>query len=100
MNFYRPCLDCGRKTRNRARCSKCDMELHGGANLNLAVWRRRSKLERTTHPLCGDCLARGKVTPATQTHHQVRRSTGGALLTDELVTLCTACHARRTAHGE
>lgn len=99
MTFLRPCLDCGRKTR-AARCPDCARKLHQGANLNLAVWRRRSTLERTEHPLCLDHLERGEYVPATQTHHVIKRACGGELLSDELMTLCAKCHSVRTRRGE
>lgn len=57
-------------------------------------------LERTEHPLCVDCLAVGKYTPAVDVHHPTKRSAGGNLLTDDLIGLCKAHHSLRTARGE
>jgi hypothetical protein len=93
--FRRPCLTCGKPTRS-TRCSTCAHP----SNLNLAVWRRRSRLERTEHPLCSDHLERGELVPATETHHMDRRSGGGVLLSDALLALCHACHSKRTSRGE
>jgi hypothetical protein len=71
-----------------------------GSGLKTKRWERRSRLERTEHPLCADHLALGQYVPATDTHHVVKRADGGELLADEMLTLCKACHAVRTAKGE
>lgn len=52
-------------------------------------WRKR-------HPLCADCLDAGRVTRADLVHHIVPISAGGSRHDlNNLVSLCTRCHARR-----
>ena len=50
------------------------------------------------HPLCEDCEAHGKVTPAVLVHHVVPLKDGGERLDpDNLRALCTDCH--EAIHG-
>ena len=44
-------------------------------------------------PLCRDCLAESRVTPATEVHHEPDRNDPNY----ELVSLCRLHHNRRTA---
>ena len=57
-------------------------------------------MERTTNPLCADCLDIGLFVPATEVHHLTSRSRGGELLSDDLLPLCKSDHSIRTARGE
>ena len=64
-------------------------------------WRKMRDTYMHEHPICADCLAKGKITPAEDIHHIVSPFRGGEvnynLLLDynNLVSLCKECHAAR-----
>lgn len=66
-------------------------------------WRRLRDDFIMLHPLCEDCLSKGKVVPADDIHHIRSPFRDGqinwALLMDpeNLVALCKDCHGRRHA---
>ena len=63
-------------------------------------WRKLRRVQLTREPLCEDCRRHGVVEPATQVDHIV-----GLVLRPDLAydiskncqSLCTACHARKSA---
>jgi 5-methylcytosine-specific restriction protein A len=65
-------------------------------------WQRYRVGWLARHPLCEDCLTRGIVRLANEVHHKVKHRGNPELLYDEnnLMSLCTSCHSRRTARGE
>jgi 5-methylcytosine-specific restriction protein A len=67
-------------------------------------WRRLSKSYLREHPLCEDCLPRGRVEASRHSHHKLDRRTHPELAFDRsnLKALCRACHNRhhnRRAHA-
>lgn len=72
------------------------------AFLSTARWRRLRAFHIAHNPLCADCLAEGRTTPATDVHHIVKRSVDphAEMDRDNLVSLCRACHSTRTGRGE
>jgi 5-methylcytosine-specific restriction protein A len=54
------------------------------------------------NPLCEDCEANGRATPATELHHKVkiRHDPTRRLDRENTVPLCDPCHNARTAKGE
>jgi len=60
-------------------------------------WRKVRKRFLSLHPLCQDCLAEGKTTPAHDVHHLVPVKQGPMLRLDmtNLRSLCRACHNAR-----
>lgn len=70
---------------------------------NRTEWRKLRNIFIQQHPLCEECLKRGKVTPASDIHHIRSPFQGGeindALLMDEnnLMALCKDCHG--ALHG-
>lgn len=60
-----------------------------------AVEERRRRLR--LHPLCQDCLAKGRVTSSTVPDHIVPLSRGGTDTDDNIRCLCHECHRVRTA---
>lgn len=77
-------------------------ELRQKAYQNTA-WRRMRETYLHEHPLCEDCLDKGKVTPATDCHHIRSPFRRGEiewpLLLDynNLRALCKECHGNRHA---
>jgi 5-methylcytosine-specific restriction protein A len=65
-------------------------------------WQRTRARKIAAQPLCADCEAEGRVTPATEVHHVVKIADAPQKKHDSenLLPLCKACHARRTARGE
>lgn len=67
------------------------------------AWRKMRDTYLHEHPLCEDCLAKGKVTPATDIHHikspfKNGEVNWGLLLNYEnLAALCKECHGNRHA---
>lgn len=76
-----PALDLARRIRSSAR------------------WRKVRALKLARDPLCADCRGRGFVEAATQVHHlePLARRPDLAYAMANLLSLCTACHARREA---
>jgi 5-methylcytosine-specific restriction protein A len=64
-----------------------------------ARWQRLRALVLRDRPLCQDCRAAGRITPATVVHHEDETSEGHPVLCDpdRLTPLCRPCHRRR--HG-
>lgn len=70
---------------------------------NNVQWRKMRDTYLHEHPLCEDCLAKGKVTAATDIHHikspfRNGEINWGLLLNYEnLAALCKECHGNRHA---
>ena len=64
-----------------------------------ARWRRLRERFLFEHPLCEECLKRGRAVPATDVDHIRPHRGEEALMWDEenLQALCHACHSRKTA---
>jgi len=61
-------------------------------------WQRLRLVHLAAHPLCAMCLAAGRVTAATLVDHILPVRDGGELLSEaNLQSLCTECHASKTA---
>lgn len=73
---------------------------------NSKEWRRLRDLYMHEHPICADCLAKGKVTPAEDIHHIVSPFKNGEinykllLDPDNIVALCKDCHGMRHAEQQ
>ena len=54
------------------------------------------------HPLCVDCLAKHRMTPASEVHHirKLRDYPQLKYTESNLMALCHECHSKRTARGE
>ena len=65
-------------------------------------WEKFSKRYRAEHPLCVDCEKAGMVTAAKEVHHiaKVNDNPERKYDSDNLMSLCSSCHAKRTAKGE
>jgi 5-methylcytosine-specific restriction protein A len=62
------------------------------------AWRRLRALHIKRNPLCEKCFAGGRITPAVIVDHRVEiKDGGGRLDTDNLTSLCRACHNQKTA---
>lgn len=61
-------------------------------------WRKLRDTYIHEHPICEECLKKGKVTPATDVHHKISPFKGGEinyatlLDYDNLMALCRECH--------
>jgi 5-methylcytosine-specific restriction endonuclease McrA len=67
-------------------------------------WRRFRGVFLAAHPLSEDCEAKGYATPATEVHHEHKRSldVDGEHWFDpeHCRALCKSCHSIRTGRGE
>jgi len=65
-------------------------------------WRRWRALKLARNPICEECEGQGRYRPAEDVHHLDKVSDGNPVLCsmDRLVSLCKACHTRRTVQGE
>jgi len=62
-------------------------------------WTQCRNLYIAEHPLCEDCLTRGKTTVAREVHHITPLEFGGDKTNwDNLVSLCSKCHHIRHKH--
>lgn len=62
-----------------------------------ARWRKIRTAYITAHPLCEDCLAAGRYTPAQEVHHVIPLEHGGTHDQANLRSLCKPCHSRQSA---
>ena len=60
-------------------------------------WRRLRARVLSDCPLCVHCQREGRVTAATEVDHRVPLSQGGTDDPSNLVSICAACHAAKTA---
>lgn len=77
---------------DKAKSSPVTERIRGRAGVRL-----RERRLRRTHGLCEDCLAQGKVNPATQVDHTVPLALGGTDDDENTRNLCDEHHQRRTA---
>lgn len=61
-----------------------------------ARWRAVRRMILAASPLCEDCLAAGLTVAATEVHHVEPLAGGGVHSDANLMSLCHACHGRRT----
>lgn len=62
-----------------------------------AKWRQAREWKLAAQPLCEDCLAEGRVTPATMVHHvkELRDFPALALEQSNLRSDCDSCHNKK-----
>ena len=60
-------------------------------------WRKIRAAYVEAHPLCEDCLARGRYTPVAEVHHVIPLDHGGTHDESNLRSLCKPCHSRQSA---
>lgn len=60
-------------------------------------WQKVRAMHLRRHPFCVDCLAQGKHTLAEEVHHIKPLRDGGTHAEENLMSLCKACHSKRTA---
>ena len=67
-----------------------------------ADWRAAREIKLAHDPLCQDCEAAGRAADAVEVHHlaKITDRPDLRLRLSNLRSLCTDCHARRTARGE
>lgn len=63
------------------------------------AWRKLRKRKLQADPLCELCLAKDRVTPATEVHHKQARRVRPELelVFDNLQSTCKPCHSAETA---
>ena len=68
---------------------------------NTAAWQKLRKAKLSRDPLCEDCQAMGRITPAHHVDHCHAISDGGDAFPplDELSSKCGPCHSAKTARG-
>lgn len=83
-----PIMSTGRRQRHAFYCSK--------------EWLALRAVVLASQPLCEDCTAVGRATPATEVHHRTRVAIDSTLALDfdNVVGLCCSCHSKRTGRGE
>ena len=57
-------------------------------------WREVRARYAQQHPLCEECLKRGKLVPLDEVHHKLPLSRGGTHSPANLESLCKSCHTR------
>ena len=68
---------------------------------NTAAWQKLRKAKLSRDPLCEDCQAMGRITPANHVDHCHAISDGGDAFPplEELSSKCGPCHSAKTARG-
>jgi len=61
------------------------------------TWKRIRDRYIAVHPLCEQCQATDRITPAEEVHHILPLSRGGTHAEENLMSLCTSCHSKITA---
>ena len=95
-----------RKKKSQAPRKETDMRKLRQKAYQDAKWRKERDTFLKEHPLCDDCLAKGKVTPATSIHHLKSPFKNGEINWnllydwDNLVSLCHECHGERHAEEQ
>jgi 5-methylcytosine-specific restriction protein A len=66
------------------------------------TWRKFRAWFLSVHPLCQDCEQAGRITPAREVHHALKRTEHPENTYDPEAcrALCSPCHVRRTRKGE
>ena len=71
------------------------------------TWRKVRRMQLAREPLCYDCktgggnsMGGGVITIASEVHHIIAKRDGGTNELDNLMSLCKACHSKRTNRGE
>ena len=107
MTLNRPCLDCGRLTREGNRCTICGPKkssewarAKGPSPYRDPEWRKLSVQKRKEQPWCEMCGHWGSTDNPLTADHIRPLSKGGALIvpTYQLRTLCRVCHGKATRH--
>lgn len=66
-----------------------------------SAWvRKRTAIMRRDKGLCQPCLYEERVTPATEVDHIKAKAKGGTDDPDNLQSICTACHKRKTIEDQ
>ena len=60
-------------------------------------WQKVRARFLAAHPLCAECMAHGRVTPASEVHHILPLSRGGTHDEANLAALCKPCHSTISA---
>ncbi len=87
-----------RKKKSQAPRKETDMRKLRQKAYRNTTWRKTRDTYMKSHPICEECLKKGKVTPATDVHHLQSPFKGGdinyTLLFDyeNLESLCKDCH--------
>ena len=98
-----PTINKIQKTKTPSERKETDMRKLRAKAYQNTTWRKMRDTYLKSHPICEDCLAKGKVTPATDVHHIRSPFKGGeinwSLLLDydNLMSLCKECHGNRHA---
>ena len=58
------------------------------------AWQRIRSNYAKEHPFCEECLKEGRLTKTEQIHHIKPLAEGGTHDRDNLMALCTSCHAK------
>ena len=76
--------------------------MRGGADARgyNAEWRRARKAFLQEHPLCAECMLKGRLAPATVVDHIIPHRGDKRLFWDERnwQPLCKSCHDQKTGH--
>lgn len=75
--------------------------MSGGWPYNTANWKRLRRAHLSMFPMCEDCKAMGRLTPANTVDHREPISAGGHPFPghDGLASYCSSCHGAKTARG-
>lgn len=87
-----------KKSRTSYERADTDMRKLRAQAYNNTAWRKMRDTYMKEHPICEECLKKGKVTPAEDIHHRKSPFRGGEvnygllLDYDNLMALCKDCH--------
>ena len=100
-----PTINLLPKKKRSTEHKETDMRILRQKAYNNTAWRKLRETYYHNHPLCEECLKKGKVVPGEDIHHKISPFQNGEinynLLLDEnnLETLCRECHGKEHGYG-
>jgi 5-methylcytosine-specific restriction protein A len=75
--------------------------MSGGWPYTSSRWKRLRAMKLSIDPVCEDCAAIGRTTPADTVDHKIAISQGGEAFPEieGLSSKCTPCHSRKTVRS-
>lgn len=93
---------CPEHTKSRPKAKPTDYRVQSNAFYNSPTWRKLSKAHKRRNPLCAHCAKQDRTAVGDVTDHIIEISDDWSMRLEpsNLQTLCTPCHAKKTAEAK